>query len=786
MKRLGIFVFFDKEGIVDQYIEVMLKDISCNVENLVIVCNGFLGQAGDEILRKFTDKVFVRENMGFDAGAYKDAILNFVGIEEIRKYDELLLMNDTFYGPFYSFKKIFKKMQYSRADVWGMTMHPKFEWNGEMRNEHIQSYFLLIRKDVLTSEIFYQYWKKLRYPKSKEDAIIDFELKFSRLMCENGFLIDAMYDSTVLDKAGEELEKKFDMPIIKRNKLLQLDYVVSEGAKILSNAEEMYQYDLRLIYDNLSRHCSYEGILGYILHKVDEGQIRENELIHKINCLESLSYRYKNRIDSIRWRMREEEKKMKSAVVWGMGKIFQEEIRYMDLGNVVAIVDNKKCSETNEWNGIPVISETKLAEYEFKKVVVFTTKYYDEIKNKLLYEYNVQAKDILNWSFYSYYREEENEWMCRGALDLMIDCAVQRGFEVFEDGFNRLIDYGFVTKAVNWEIKDIVAGKHYTNKIFDNLYEVGRIRSNLVLYIDPFTKYSPEAFVNKVINECDREYVMFNVPEKGYTAYLGWEEYDFHVLGEVEYIPHKFGKIVYLKRSGICAKSDICIYVVTHKPFDVPSLDDSYRCIQAGAEINEDLGYLKDNEGNHVSDLNPYLNECTAMYWIWKNDTTSKFVGLNHYRRYFRGKDGNIIGKNELTQYLTEYDIVLSERNISYPRKVKEVMSEYVDADAYDEGFRLITEMMKKKCPDYLDTFVQVMEGYAFYSCNMFITSKEIWDEYCKWLFDLILDASAEFNLERFDEYSQRMIGFFAERLLSVWIMKHSYKMKELPILYLE
>ena len=110
-------------------------------------------------------------------------------------------------------------MQYSRADVWGMTMHPKFEWNGEMRNEHIQSYFLLIRKDVLTSEIFYQYWKKLRYPKSKEDAIIDFELKFSRLMCENGFLIDAMYDSTVLDKAGEELEKKFDMPIIKRNKL---------------------------------------------------------------------------------------------------------------------------------------------------------------------------------------------------------------------------------------------------------------------------------------------------------------------------------------------------------------------------------------------------------------------------------------------------------------------------------------------------------------------------------------------------------------------------------------
>lgn len=768
MKRLGIFVFFDKEGIVDRYIEFMLKDVSRNVDHLVIVCNGFLRESGREILQQFTDKIYVRSNVGFDAGAYKDAILVYVSLEEIRKYDELLLLNDTFYGPFYSFKEIFKKMQFSKTDAWGITKHQRFKWNGKIRNEHIQTYFLVIRKKVLDSEIFCQYWEKLRYPQNKEEAITDFELRFSQLMLENGFLIDAVYDGAILEKSCEDLEKKFEMPIIKRNILLQLDYVVDEGVKILSHAEEKYKYDLRLIYENLSRHCSYEGILGYLLHR------------------ECLSYRYKNRIDSVRWRMREEEKKMKSVVIWGMGRIFQNEIPYLSTRNVVAIVDNQKCNEMSEWNGIPVIPETRLSDYQCKKVVVFTTRYYDVIKTKLFYEHNIQAKDILSWSFYSYYREEENEWMCRGALDIIIDCAVQKGFDSFNDGFNRLIDYGFVTKAANWKVKDIYACKYYENKIYDNLYDCKYVDSDLILYIDPFTKYSPDAFVDKVINEADYAYIMFNVPEVGYTAYLGWAEYDFEALGEIEYIPNKFGKVVYLKKTRIPSGKDICTYVVTHKKFNIPDLDDSYKCIQAGAELNENLGYLRDNEGDHISDLNPYLNECTAIYWAWKNDKESKLIGINHYRRYFRNREGNIIGKNEIINYLKKYDILLGERNISYPRKVKEVMSEYVDDNAYDEGFRLITEMMKKKCPDDLDVFLQVMEDYAFYSCNMFITSREIFDEYCEWLFDIILDASAEFNLENFDKYSQRMIGFFAERLLSVWIMKHHYKIKELPILYLE
>ena len=40
MRRIGIFVFFDADGIVDRYIPYMLTDLMKNLERLVIVVNG--------------------------------------------------------------------------------------------------------------------------------------------------------------------------------------------------------------------------------------------------------------------------------------------------------------------------------------------------------------------------------------------------------------------------------------------------------------------------------------------------------------------------------------------------------------------------------------------------------------------------------------------------------------------------------------------------------------------------------------------------------------------------
>ena len=46
MKRLGIYFFFDKDGIVDKYVDYVLEDLTKHVDKLIVVCNGQLNERG--------------------------------------------------------------------------------------------------------------------------------------------------------------------------------------------------------------------------------------------------------------------------------------------------------------------------------------------------------------------------------------------------------------------------------------------------------------------------------------------------------------------------------------------------------------------------------------------------------------------------------------------------------------------------------------------------------------------------------------------------------------------
>lgn len=104
------------------------------------------------------------------------------------------------------------------------------------------------------------------------------------------------------------------------------------------------------------------------------------------------------------------------------------------------------------------------------------------------------------------------------------------------------------------------------------------------------------------------------------------------------------------------------IYIAAHKQFTSLEMD-GYIPLQVGAENNIDLGYLKDNVGDNISEKNPNYCELTGLYWIWKN-CNDEYKGLVHYRRYF-GKSNlkigpsNIYTYQEMVKMLETADIVL-------------------------------------------------------------------------------------------------------------------------------
>lgn len=284
MKRLGIFLFFDDEGFVDPYVEYLLKDIICNFERLVIVCNGILSEQGQKILEKYSQEIMVRPNIGFDAGGFKDVIVNYLGWNVLEEYDEIILFNDSFFGPLYPFKIVFDKMDTClELDYWGLSSHGAapnvFGYCPyETRPRYLQTYFLAFRKKLIASEVFQDYWNNLEEFKSFEEAAEKFGCHFTKLFEDAGFKWGVYSDTSDLESEDikknlsnhtfnlYEMIKNRKFPIIKRktfvtDKSITLRYNYGNDLKkAVDYIEKNTNYDTRLIYRYLLRKYNLDDI----------------------------------------------------------------------------------------------------------------------------------------------------------------------------------------------------------------------------------------------------------------------------------------------------------------------------------------------------------------------------------------------------------------------------------------------------------------------------------------------------------------------------------------------
>ena len=84
-RRLGIFFFYDPDGIVDRYVDYFVNEYKKCFEKLVVVCNGVLSESGRAVFEKYTSYIIVRENKGLDVWAYKTAF-DTIGWKELEIY----------------------------------------------------------------------------------------------------------------------------------------------------------------------------------------------------------------------------------------------------------------------------------------------------------------------------------------------------------------------------------------------------------------------------------------------------------------------------------------------------------------------------------------------------------------------------------------------------------------------------------------------------------------------------------------------------------------------------
>lgn len=297
MKRLAIFFFYDKEGIVDDYIPYMLKDLNQNIDELLVVCNGKLTPEGREKFYQFTSNVLVRENKGFDVWAYKEGMMLY-GWEKLNQFDEIILMNFTIMGPLYPFSEMFHEMDKRDLDFWGITAYhgapydPFNKIKYKYLPKHIQSHFIAVRKSMFDTPEFRKYWEAMPDITCYEEAVCWHEAIFTKDFADKGFKWAVYVDTTDLEKHSYcpiimsplELVKNRRCPIIKRRSFFHnyedlLSFTNGEpSVELLEYIENNLDYDVNLIWDNILRVENQSDIkqclhLNYVLptkHKTDE------------------------------------------------------------------------------------------------------------------------------------------------------------------------------------------------------------------------------------------------------------------------------------------------------------------------------------------------------------------------------------------------------------------------------------------------------------------------------------------------------------------------------------
>lgn len=230
-------------------------------------------------IQVYTTDIYIRKNVGYDAGAYIDAFSNIISNEELKQYDELVLLNDTFFGPFYPWQKVFCQMKKSNCDFWGLSRHLG-DNQARMKNGmkiplHVQSYFLVFRSPIIQNGCLHDFFCNLEYPVTIMDAIENFEIGISIFLHGMGYrsysYIEQMgcplkvNDNPYLSKPYQ-LISLYEFPILKR-KVCTFEYW-KEYQMSLKYIKNNTEYDIDMIIEKNNRTDSsniypYRDIISF-------------------------------------------------------------------------------------------------------------------------------------------------------------------------------------------------------------------------------------------------------------------------------------------------------------------------------------------------------------------------------------------------------------------------------------------------------------------------------------------------------------------------------------------
>lgn len=238
-------------------------------------------------------------------------------------------------------------------------------------------------------------------------------------------------------------------------------------------------------------------------------------------------------------------------------------------------------------------------------------------------------------------------------------------------------------------------------------------------------------------------------------------------------------------------RNDIQIYIMSHHKENYVLDNELFTPIESGSYYNNIPQYkLRDNANiDNISYLNPCFMETTALYYIYKHLVDNyTYIGVNQHRRQF-----------DLKPYTDFHNIFTQYKIICHREKLWQGLQENYNILHNPNDIKTILDIIKQNYPEYTNTIKNINSIRYLYTNDCFITTKEIFKDYCKFFFNIIwkyISINNLFNVNDIMKYGQtiadkkkldghkeqktingiyqsRIVGYLQERIFTMYMIQN-------------
>ena len=260
MKRICLFAGYDKNNIIHDYVVYYLKELS-TVSDIYYMADNEISETEKSKIMPYVKGAYGFNHKKYDFGSWHE-LIKIIGWEKISEYDELILANDSVFGPLYSIRNIIDDIENDNEwDICGITGGLlTTENNKEFVNEDtwaITSHFIVLRKKVFSSEIFKNFFQNIKAEKSQKEVINFYE---------NGYVAKLFMGYKNVYDDWYKREQRRSNPFIKKKIFLDKEIMKTSKpylVKLLLHTKH-YKYDINLINNFLKiNEISFFNIIRY-------------------------------------------------------------------------------------------------------------------------------------------------------------------------------------------------------------------------------------------------------------------------------------------------------------------------------------------------------------------------------------------------------------------------------------------------------------------------------------------------------------------------------------------